>query len=102
MFAISRVNCASSPRMTRSTSAQLRSVSQAARKSGSPNTALLNISAASRGSIGGEIEFAETAVIGIEREIGGVRGIESVTVIAKGFGIDGGLEDDGEVADERE
>ena len=92
VLAISRRNCASSPRMTRSTAGQLRRVSQAARKSTNPNAAVLKISVASRGSIGGEIEFAETAAREIERDVGGTRDIGSGGVLEKNFEIDGRFE----------
>ena len=91
-FAISRRNCASIPRMTRSTSLQLRSTSQAARKSTKPNAAVPKISAESRGSIGGETEFAEMAASAVGRVVGGAREIGSGAVFSMKIAIGGSLE----------
>ena len=66
-----------------------------------PNAAELKIAAASRGSIGGEIEFAETAAIGIEREVGAAREIGSGAVLEMRIEIGGRLEDGGEGEDVR-
>ena len=77
--------------MVSSVSSQLRSTSQAARKSKNPNAAEPKIDAASQGSIGGEIEFAETAASGIERDVGAVREIRSGAALEMKLAIGGRL-----------
>jgi hypothetical protein len=56
---------------------------------------------ASRGSIGGEFEFAETAASGLDLGFGDVREIGSVGLLEKRSAVGGGLENDGGVADDR-
>ena len=69
--------------MKTSIASQSRRISQAVRKSTNPSAAVLNTSVASRGSIGGDIEFAETAAIGIERDGGASREIEVEFAVAR-------------------